>query len=127
LNGRFEGVRCPWVYHGTWPEGRMVRLVAALAERGLPADLWGLAPDNFGVPLSSITTVVDVRAFLGPKLHALHSHRSQLTADHLFRVLPPDLCEEFLGLDSFVRARPREAPADWLLEVVSAARSRRQS
>ena len=115
-----DGAVRPWAYQATWPEGRMVQLVAALAERGLPADLWGLAPEEFGAPPSSITTVVDVRTFLAPKLRALRCHRTQLTPDHLFRVLPDDLAEEFLGREYFVRARPLDAARDWLTGVVSA-------
>ena len=114
-----DGVR-PWAYQATWPEGRMVRLVAALAERGLTADLWGLAPEDFGAPLSSITTVVDVRAFLASKMRALRCHRTQLTPNHLFRVLPDDLAEEFLGREYFARVRPLNAGGDWLAGVVSA-------
>jgi LmbE family N-acetylglucosaminyl deacetylase len=118
-----DGAASPWLYQATWPEGHMVALVAAVTERGLPADLWGLVPESFGAPATSITTVVDVRAFLTPKLKALRSHRSQLGPQHLFRVMPADLGEQFLGREYFVRARPRDAAEDWLGDVVAAARS----
>jgi LmbE family N-acetylglucosaminyl deacetylase len=112
---------CLWTYQATWPQGRMVRLVATLAERGLMGDLWGLAPEDFGAPVASITTVVDVRPFLALKLRALHSHRTQLSSNHLFRVLPADLTEDFLGREYFIRARPRETAEDWLSQTLSAA------
>jgi len=111
----------PWAYQATWPEDWMAELVAAVTARGLTSDLWGLDPDDFGVARSSITTVVDVRAFLTHKLGALESHRSQLTPRHLFRVIPRDLQEHYLGLEFFVRAQPREAERDWLCGVVATA------
>jgi LmbE family N-acetylglucosaminyl deacetylase len=106
----------PWVYHATWPEGRMRALVSALAERGVAADLWGLHPEQFGAPVGSITTVLDVRPFLASKLRALRCHRTQLPPDHLFHVIPDDLAEEFLGGEYFVRARPSDPASerDWL-------------
>jgi hypothetical protein len=92
-------------------------LAAAVAERGLPADLWGLRPGEFGVPAARITTVLDVRKFLAPKLLALRSHRTQLPPEHLFQVIPVDLAEEFLGREYFVRVWPPEADLgdDWLV------------
>ena len=109
----------PWVYHATYPKGRMAELASAMARRGLATNLWNLDPDDFGVRPSLITTVVDVRSFLVPKLRALRSHRSQLDADHLFQVMPDDIAGEFLGHEYFVRVRPRKATGDWLADIVS--------
>jgi LmbE family N-acetylglucosaminyl deacetylase len=111
-----EGL-APAVYYATWPEGWAGQLVAALAARGLAVDLWGLHPSDFGAPPASITTAVDVRPFLGAKLRALRSHRSQLGPGHLFRVIPDDLAEEFLGREYFVRARPGPGGEDWFAGV----------
>jgi len=111
----------PWVYQATWPQGRMAELVSAVAARGLPAHLWGLHPDDFGAPPSLITTVLDVRRFVGPKLRALRSHRTQLAPEHLFGVVPEDLAAEFLGREYFVRVRPLATPGDWLAEAVGGA------
>jgi LmbE family N-acetylglucosaminyl deacetylase len=115
-----EGI-VPEVYYATWPLGLMGDVVSALAEPGRTIDLWGLQPADFGAPAETITTVVDVRPFLVPKLRALRSHRSQLGAGHLFRVIPDDLAEEFLGREYFVRARPRKASGDWLERAVRRA------
>ncbi len=111
-----EGI-APWVYYATWPQGWMMELVAALADRGLKADLWGLHPEDFGAPPASITTIRDVNPFLAAKLQALRSHASQFAPDHLFQVLPKELAAEFLGREYFVRARPQDATNDWLTEV----------
>src|SRR5262249_54743179 len=108
----------PWVYFATWPEGWVGKLVAAAAARGQAVDLWGLAPEDFGAPASSITTVCNVRPFLAAKLQALRSHRSQFAPGHLFQDLAGDLAEEFLGRAYFGRARPRDAGGDWLKDVI---------
>ncbi len=112
-----EGL-APAVYYATWPRGWAGELVAALAARGVAADLWGLHPDDFGAPAASITTALDVRRFLAAKLRALRSHRSQLGPGHLLRVVPDDLAEEYLGREFFVRARRGQGEGDWLSNVV---------
>jgi N-acetyl-1-D-myo-inositol-2-amino-2-deoxy-alpha-D-glucopyranoside deacetylase len=116
-----EDALCTWLYYATWPEGQMQTLVAAAAERGLPTEIWGLRPEDFGVSSSSITTAVDVSSFLAPKLEALRGHHSQVGPDHLLFGLPNDLTQEFLGTEYFIRARPPEAARDWLTQVVSHA------
>jgi len=109
----------PWVYHATFPKGRMAELVSVMAGRGLATNLWNLDADDFGVRPSLITTVVDVRRFLAPKLRALRNHRSQLATDNLFQVVPDDLAREFLGYEYFVRARPLDVTSDRLTNIVS--------
>jgi LmbE family N-acetylglucosaminyl deacetylase len=104
-----EGL-APRLEYATWPEGWMARMVAAVGARGLPTDFFGLPPHAFGSPAASITTVRDVRPFLGRKLRALRSHRSQLRACRLLRAIPHDLALEFLGREFFVTARPGRAP-----------------
>ena len=112
----------PCVYHATCPKGRMQELLSALAARGLPGDLWGLDPAHFGVRASRITTVLDVRPFLGAKLSAVRSHRTQLSSDHVYRVIPDDLAAEFLGREYFMQSRAGGAGADWLQELMDGGR-----
>jgi LmbE family N-acetylglucosaminyl deacetylase len=109
----------PWLYFATWPAGMTTELVHEMEVRELAADLWGLSPGDFGAPAETITTKVDVRRFLGRKVQALRSHRTQLPADHLFTNLPGDLAERFLGWEYFVRAHPRETDRDLLRDLVS--------
>jgi LmbE family N-acetylglucosaminyl deacetylase len=104
----------PWVYHATLPKGRMAELVSAMAIHDLPAGLWNLQPDDFGVPISSITTVIDVRPFVRAKLRALRCHRTQLDQDHVFQRIPDHLAEGFLGTEYFLRARQPQAAVDRL-------------
>jgi len=114
----------PWVYYATLPEGRVAELVSTMAIHGLSAKLWGLHPNDFGVPGASITTVIDVRPFLRAKLCALRCHRTQLDLDHLFHLIPDHLADEFLGTEYFVRARQPQAAAnrptqDWLTNLLT--------
>ncbi|HLJ68999.1 MAG TPA: PIG-L deacetylase family protein [Chloroflexota bacterium] len=94
----------PSVYCATLPDGMMAAMVAAVRQRGLPADLWGLAPEDFGVPEEQITTTVDVRPFLAAKLRALRSHRTQLGPTNLLAAIPDDLAERYLGREYFIHA-----------------------
>jgi N-acetyl-1-D-myo-inositol-2-amino-2-deoxy-alpha-D-glucopyranoside deacetylase len=108
-----------WVYGATWPEGHAAHLVALMSARGLDADLWGLEPDAFGATKDSITSSLDVRAFLPAKLAALQAYASQIGPGHLLSALPDDLAEEFLGHEYFVRLRPQRADRNWLAEALA--------
>jgi N-acetyl-1-D-myo-inositol-2-amino-2-deoxy-alpha-D-glucopyranoside deacetylase len=89
--------RRPAIHHFVWPHGWMSDLVAAMRERGLAPNLWGLDPESWGSDPDANTVALDVRAHLDAKLHAIGCHASQLPPDHLFRIIPRDLAETFLG------------------------------
>ncbi|MFL5820640.1 MAG: PIG-L deacetylase family protein [Solirubrobacteraceae bacterium] len=108
----------PWVYAATWPDDLAARLVSRLQAEGLPADIWGLDPAAFGVAAESITTVVDIRAFLEPKLRALSMHASQLRQGHALAALPERLARDLLGHEYFIRLRAPAATPDWLSDTV---------
>lgn len=114
LDGLAADVSPPSLYYATWPVGWVDDLIAALATRGLPADLWGHHCDEFGAPADSITTTVDVRKFAVSKLAALRCHRTQFGPGHLVSIVPDDLAEGFFGTEFFVRARPELAEPEWL-------------
>jgi LmbE family N-acetylglucosaminyl deacetylase len=122
-----DGCSIP-AYQATWPGSLMPELAAAMAARGLAADLWGLKAEDFGVPAGSISTIVDVHRFVATKLRALRSHRTQLAPDHVLQVIPDDLAERFFGREYFIRARRRRsirrgrgAPpeSDWLTSALA--------
>ena len=108
-----------WLYGATWPAGHAGRLVSLAVARGLPEDLWGIAPDAFGAPAESITISLEVRPFLPAKLSALRGYASQLGPGHLLSTLPDDLAEEFLGREYFVRLKPENPQRDWLTDVLA--------
>jgi N-acetyl-1-D-myo-inositol-2-amino-2-deoxy-alpha-D-glucopyranoside deacetylase len=106
LEARSEGR--VWVYEAVWPNGMPAELTAAVRERGLPADLWGIEPEAFGPSAQDATIVVDVREVLHRKLAALRAHRTQLGPDHLLTALPDDLARRFLGTELWRISRPRD-------------------
>lgn len=85
------------VYEAAWDVAVVPALVAAAQARGLPADLWGIDAEAFGVPDPKPSVVVDVSDVLDRKLAAIRAHRSQLAPDHLLARLPDDLALEFLS------------------------------
>jgi LmbE family N-acetylglucosaminyl deacetylase len=111
------GFEQPSVYHATCPKGHMQELLSAMAARGLSAGLWGLDPAHFGVRASRITTVLDVRPFLVAKLNAVRSHRTQLSPEHIYRLIPDDLAAEYLGREYFMQSRAGSAGTDWLEQL----------
>jgi LmbE family N-acetylglucosaminyl deacetylase len=106
------------IYYATFPEDHMTRLAQRLKSRGLNFSAWGLNPNAFGVPSSTITTCLDVRQFLDAKLGALNCHRTQFAKDNLFASLPRDLTEEFLGWEFFVKANTSNKDQDRLAEIM---------
>jgi len=110
---------CPCIYYATFPDNHMTELARRLESRGLNFNAWGLNPNAFGAPSSTITTRLDVRRYLDAKLDALNCHRTQFATDNLFVSLPRDLAEEFLGWEFFIRANPASTVQDKLLEFVT--------
>ena len=108
----------PALYRAAWPEGLVPGIVARMRERGLGADLWGLAPEAFGTAEDRLVAV-DVIPFLGTKLAALRCHRTQLSPDHLLNTLPDDLAREVLGREHFLP--PPSGTGGWLEQVVADA------
>jgi N-acetyl-1-D-myo-inositol-2-amino-2-deoxy-alpha-D-glucopyranoside deacetylase len=109
----------PSIYYATFPEDHMTELAQRLESRGLNFNAWGINPNTFGAPSSTITTRLDVRRYLDTKLDALNCHRTQFGKENLFASLPRDLAEDFLGWEFFVRANPVNASQDKLLEIVT--------
>ncbi len=107
------------IYYATFPEDHMTKLAQRLESCGLNFNAWGLSPDAFGAPSSTITTRLDVRQYLDAKLGALNCHRTQFAEDNLFASLPRDLAEEFLGWEFFVRANRVNTDQDKLAEIIS--------
>lgn len=87
----------PVIQHAVWPHGWMRDLVATVRARGLVPNLWGLDPEAWGTEAGAKTIAVDVREHLDAKLNAIGRHASQLPRDHLFRIIPRDLAETYLG------------------------------
>ena len=106
----------PTVYRSVWPKATMVALGSELRRRGLPEDLWGLEPEDFGVDDLDGAFALDVRRFSRRKLRALHAHRSQIGPGHAFASLNSELMELYLGFEWFAVVSGPEP--DWLRERV---------
>jgi len=102
---RDAGAPRVWIYEAAWREEVVTGLVEAARARGLPSDLWGIAPEAFGSSGEGAVVAVDVEDVVGRKLAALRAHRSQLGPDHLLSVLPDDLARRFLGEEEWRVAR----------------------
>lgn len=98
------------LYAATWPQGLATELAENMRARGLPAQMWGLAPEAFGVAPETITTVVDARPLVETKLRALRAHRSQVAPGHLLYEIPGDLAAELLGREYFVLLKGDDDP-----------------
>ncbi len=97
------------VLEAAWPPDLVVGLVAAARDRGLPTDLWGIAPEAFGSQGPPPTLVVDGTQVLDRKLAAIRAHRTQLAGDHLLRALPDDLARRFLAREPWRLAAGTDA------------------
>lgn len=107
------------LYEAIWPAEASCELVDALRARGLPHDLWGFPPAEFGCPEVNGAIEIDVAAFVDRKLAALRRHRTQLAADHALAAIPPDLAARFLGVERF-RCASRNGRPDWLSRTAAA-------
>jgi len=97
----------PVLYEAVWPSRVTVSAARALARLGRPGELWGIAPEDFGVDELAGAVRMDVRPFAATKQQALRCHRTQVGPRHLLAGLPPGLATRYLGYEWF---RPR-APA----------------
>jgi LmbE family N-acetylglucosaminyl deacetylase len=93
----------PDLLYATVPRGLYPNLIARLAQAGRDTHLWGIQPEQFGVPPEEITITYDVTPFLDRKLAALRRHRTQLDDSHAFMHLTPDLAAEIFGSEFFRR------------------------
>lgn len=91
----------PELYYATVPHGYYTCLVAQLANSGYETHLWGIPPEQFGIPQTEINVVLDITSFLECKLAALRCHRTQLDAAHTFTLFDDELAFRFLGQEFF--------------------------
>ena len=54
-----------------------------------------------GMPDEKCTTDIDVAAYFELRRQAAECHRSQLNPNTLFRIIPPEVLHELLGVECF--------------------------
>jgi LmbE family N-acetylglucosaminyl deacetylase len=90
--------------YATAPQDLYPNLIARLAAAGQATHLWGIPPEQFGVPPEEITLTSDIRPFLARKLAALRCHRTQLDEAHAFTQLTLELAAQLFGHEFFQQA-----------------------
>lgn len=103
----------PALYRSVWPRTLMRDLVSEAKRRGLPTDLWGIAPEAFGSEDDGGSFTIDVRRFADRKLRAIRAHRTQLSSEHAIAAIPSHLAERFIGFERFAQL---SGNGDWLQE-----------
>ncbi|MGE3959057.1 MAG: PIG-L deacetylase family protein [Vicinamibacterales bacterium] len=112
----------PPLYYVTMPTGVMPEIVRAARARGWTAPIkgfWSIVPESFGLHAEPHTLAVDVAAFVGRKLDAILSHRTQMGAGHPFTNLDPADAARWLGTEFFRRAEIPGRPGTVLEQLCS--------
>lgn len=101
----------PWQvakrYVHTLGRGRLLAAHRTFLEVGLPSPFGDEPIEHeadvpFGSPDAEVTTEIDVTAFLDRKRAALAAHRSQIGEESFFLNTPPELVDNFFGVEQFV-------------------------
>jgi LmbE family N-acetylglucosaminyl deacetylase len=106
------------VYQATINRDHIARLMEQAAESGLDAgSTEGRPTEPFGMPESTITTVVDIRPWVELKRRAMAAHASQIPSDSFFMTLPDEAFATAFGTEWFIRqGAPEGTRESWLLE-----------
>lgn len=97
----------PALYFVVFPDGLMRRVLeTAQANPGAPSglSLWHMDADAFGAYAQPPTLTIDASRFVGAKMAALRSHRSQVGEQSPFSWLTDAQAASLLGREYFVRA-----------------------
>ena len=122
------GPVAPALYYVVFPPGLMRRVVdTAQASPGAPEglSLWHMDADAFGAYAQAPTLTIDATRYVGAKMAALRSHRSQIGEHSPFSWLTDAQAAALLGREYFVRAEADAAGQTFLdtLGNVSSLRS----
>ncbi len=97
------------LYFTAIPRSGLKAMAEEFRKRGVPgafeAEEDSIGASIPGTPDEEITTVVDVREYVGRKKEAFMAHRSQVAPDSFFLNTPDDLFETMFGTESYVLAR----------------------
>ncbi len=111
------------LYYAQYPDFLMRELAESLGTESDAPQFWGFEPDNFGVPIENITTILDVRQTLSEKIQAIQSHQTQLCRQNIFSLVNEENAARLLSKEYFRRVfpiNPLDKIENDLFETVSA-------
>jgi LmbE family N-acetylglucosaminyl deacetylase len=91
------------LFYATASQDYYSNLITELSARGLPANLWGLSAEQFGITANAIDVTLDITPFLAQKLAALCCHRTQLDATHALALLSDELARRYFQFEFLQR------------------------
>ena len=116
ING-LDAYRPSKLYYFGFPRSMTRAFQAAMVEAGIGSDFAEMDPETMGVPDEQITTVLNVREYVGQKEQAALCHRTQIQGREVFSWMPEALRERLLSIEHLIRAEPPYAPAGGAKEV----------
>ena len=112
----------PWqpskLYYTAYPRSYILTRYEIMGAMGakVPSDRPDFDPNKVeGTPEERITTRVDIRDFLRPRMNALRCHRTQIPPDWWLTRVPHEILRAEFGLECFTRVVSRvpvDAPED---------------
>ena len=102
----------PWqplkLYYSAWPRSRFRAMARRLAEAGIHDLAEGdESAEQIAVPDETISTAIDVSAYVAVKERALLAHRTQMGPDSFFFRLPEDFRHDLWSVEHFCLAESR--------------------
>jgi LmbE family N-acetylglucosaminyl deacetylase len=108
------------LYYTAFPRSVFQKLIQTAREMGIEPPARYTDLESMGVPDEFCTTHVDISAYLEVQEQARQCHRSQLSPDSLFTLIPDELRRQFRNTDCFAcegkMLKEGECPAEDLFE-----------
>lgn len=101
------------LYYGVVPREFFRRAVIRMHAAGIsgPWDSPDMDVDQWGTPEAEISTVLDVRDYVGAKMEAFRAHKTQVAPDEFMFAIPPERRREALGYEWYVLAQSKLPPS----------------
>jgi mycothiol conjugate amidase Mca len=111
------------LYYAVWTRSNFKILLDGLREAGLPPP-WEMeeGAEPPGAPDEIATANVDVSPYALSKQRALAAHRTQISADNSFLLMPPDLTKRVNSVESFILAKSRVPTEDREVDLFAGVR-----
>jgi LmbE family N-acetylglucosaminyl deacetylase len=113
-DSKFAEYGAPWqadaLYYAVMPMSRLAEMIAGAQAQGIDVGEFGRNPREEQLAAEAqVTHKLDVRPYVNRRLAAMLAHKTQFGADSLFRRLPRDLVDSFMGYDYLIQVVPEGA------------------